>query len=86
MAKKEHLEQSLSRQSQQLSEVRQKVKQRQSVSCKEEEELKTQLSTAQEAKQRLQEVEVKVRVHIWMVRACMYVCMYVRCYTCITHA
>ena len=82
MAKKEHLEQSLSRQSQQLSEVRQKVKQRQSVSCKEEEELKTQLSTAQEAKQRLQEVEVKVRVHIWMVR----VCMYVRCYTCTTHA
>lgn len=60
VAKKEHLEQSLSRQSQQLSEMRQKVKQKQTVNGKELEDLKSQLGATKEDKQKLLEGEAKV--------------------------
>ena len=60
IAKKEHLEQSLSHQSQQMSEMRQKVKQKQTVNGKELEDLKSQLEATKEDKQKLLEGEAKV--------------------------
>lgn len=62
VAKKEQLELNLSRQSQQLSEARQKVKQKQTQGSKELEELRTDLGSSQEERDRLKEEGVKVRM------------------------
>ena len=72
VAKKDHMEETLTCQSQQLSEMRQKVRQKQSVSSKELEEVRSQLELAQEDRQRLLEVEAKVCV---CVCACAWLCM-----------
>jgi len=66
-AKKDHMEETLTRQSQQLSEMRQKARQKQSVSSKELDEVRSQLELVQEDKRRLLEVEAKV----WWVCCCV---------------
>ena len=51
----------LSRQSQQLSEARQKVREKKTQPCKQLEELRTELGSTQREKDRLKGEEVKVR-------------------------